>query len=762
MPEKIGKYEVRLQLGRGGMGVVYEGFDPVIGRRVAIKTLRTENIESEDLPEFLARFKREAQSAGRLSHPHIVTIHEYGEQDGMPYIVMEYIQGRDLSQDLKRGIRFPLDAVVRMMTQLLGALGHAHEAGVVHRDIKPQNIILLDDGSLKVVDFGIARIEESEAFTKTGAMIGTPAYMSPEQVLGQHVTAKSDIFSAGTVLYQLLTGDRPFSGDEWSIKQKVLKQDPMPPSDLNPTLGAPWDAVILRAMAKKPEARYDTARQFLEAIRTAAEAEQRAAEEDRRKRIEAEEHANREAAARSREEARRRERAEYKTSQKQAEAARAEAERAAVERAKREATDRTVAPPVPPASTAKPRTPAFAAIAAIVVLAAGGYLFTRSSIDGEAARAEAARIAAESKLKEEAEKRALAEALAREESEKRSKLEADAKAQTEQAARARAEEEAKKAAEEKSRALALKKEEEDRRKAEALAKKDAEAKAFAAAETQRIVALKAQREAEDRERSELARKADELEKSAAKAALDRKLEKPIPDRAAAEKALPKKESPMEGTPDKGAPLIAKRDGAVSNPAARASKPGWPSHGDRWVYAVRDRDRRGAIPDLTVEIREVTANSIIESLSGGGLSPLTQTHRAGMKLTGIAPGLVIFSPYVGAFQEVKVGDRWSDIDYQNLPMPTDQDARFKLPTLSARVVANENVSVRAGAFQARKILAELRVGRHTFEFTYWYSDAVKRFVKYQARPWHGSWAEPIMEMELVSYSVAIAAGGAVQK
>jgi len=215
--DKIGKYEIRRTIGRGGMGIVYEGFDPAIGRKVAIKTLRTETIDPEDLPEFLERFRREAQSAGRLSHPHIVTIHEYGEQDGMPYLVMEYINGRDLSADLKRGIRYSLDEVVRVMTQLLGALAHAHENGVVHRDIKPQNILLLDDGSLKVVDFGIARIEESESFTKTGLSIGTPAYMSPEQVLGQHVTAKSDIFSVGTLFYQLLTGDRPFTGDDYSI-----------------------------------------------------------------------------------------------------------------------------------------------------------------------------------------------------------------------------------------------------------------------------------------------------------------------------------------------------------------------------------------------------------------------------------------------------------------------------------------------------------------------------------------------------------------
>lgn len=183
MLEKIGKYEIRLQIGRGAMGTVYEGFDPVIGRRVAIKTLRTEMFEARQLPDVLARFKREAQSAGRLSHPHIVTIHDYGEHEGAAYIVMEYLNGNELGHELNRGVRFPLEDTVRIMTQLLGALAHAHDNMVVHRDLKPANMFLLEDGSLKVVDFGIAHVEASD-LTDTGAMLGTPAYMSPEQCLG--------------------------------------------------------------------------------------------------------------------------------------------------------------------------------------------------------------------------------------------------------------------------------------------------------------------------------------------------------------------------------------------------------------------------------------------------------------------------------------------------------------------------------------------------------------------------------------------------
>jgi formylglycine-generating enzyme required for sulfatase activity len=517
--EKIGKYEIRLPLGRGGMGVVYEGFDPAIGRRVAIKTLRTENIDPDDLPEFLARFKREAQSAGRLSHPHIVTIYEYGEQDGMPYIVMEYIAGRDLSVDLKRGVRFDVDDVVRMMTQLLGALGHAHEHNVVHRDIKPQNILLLEDGSLKVVDFGIARLEDGDSFTKTGLAVGTPAYMSPEQVMGMKVTAKSDLFSCGTLLYQLLTGDRPFAGDEYSVKQKILKQEPLRPSELNPLLMPPWDMVVARAMAKKPEARYDSARQMLEAIRTAHEAERREAEALRRKRIEAEEHARRAAAERSADEARKREegaRREIETREREeAESlARLKAEAAAAAEVKRrsELEDVTRRQPEKRGVGAG----LWVAGAVILALVAGMALYFRQGAEEKAVTADAARVAAETLAKEEAAKRATAEALAREESEQRVKLEGEAKRQAELMEKARAEEQARVAAEEKAKAMVLKKEEDDKRKAELAAKRDAEVKARAEAE------VAAKREAEEKAKAEEVAKLEAARKVAeAKAAARR-------------------------------------------------------------------------------------------------------------------------------------------------------------------------------------------------------------------------------------------------
>jgi tRNA A-37 threonylcarbamoyl transferase component Bud32 len=267
---RVGKYELRHQIGRGAMGVVYEAFDTVIERRVALKMLRTDVYAPEQLTDMRARFKREAHSAGRLSHPSIVTIYDYGEHEGAPYIAMDLMTGEELARSLESGARLALPAVVRVMEQLLGALSYAHEAGVVHRDIKPSNIFVLRDGSIKVVDFGLARIEASN-LTETGTLLGTPAYMSPEQFLGLPVDARSDIFSTGVILYQMLTGDRPFTGSPTTIMQKVLRQDPVQPSVLNPTLSESWDDLIKRALAKKPDDRIQTARQFAEFVRLAFE-----------------------------------------------------------------------------------------------------------------------------------------------------------------------------------------------------------------------------------------------------------------------------------------------------------------------------------------------------------------------------------------------------------------------------------------------------------------------------------------------------------
>ena len=263
---KIGKYELRRQLGRGAMGVVYEAFDTVIERAVALKLLRTDVFSAEQLPDVRARFKREAHSAGKLSHPNIVTIFDYGEHDGAPFIVMDLMSGQELTRRLEAGARLPIAEAVKIIGDLLSALAYAHERGVVHRDIKPSNLFLLRDGTIKVVDFGVARIESSE-LTETGAILGTPAYMSPEQFLGLPVDGRSDLFSVGVILYHLLTGDRPFSGSPTTIMQKVLRQEPIEPTALNPTLVPDWDTVIKRALAKKPEQRFQSARQFADALR---------------------------------------------------------------------------------------------------------------------------------------------------------------------------------------------------------------------------------------------------------------------------------------------------------------------------------------------------------------------------------------------------------------------------------------------------------------------------------------------------------------
>lgn len=278
IPQQIGKYQVRRELGRGAMGIVYEAFDTAIEREVAIKVLNAEPVAGTSTDELRSRFRREAQAAGRLSHPHIVAIYDYGDgfvhndgKAGSPYIVMEMVRGRTLKDLLDRGVRPPLADVVRWMGQLLGALHHAHERGVVHRDIKPANVMLLDSGELKVADFGIARLDASD-LTSTGAMLGTVSYMSPEQLLGQPVDRRTDIYACGVLLYLLLTGELPFLGTTASVMQRVLNQDALPPSKLNRTLTSAWDPVLLRALAKQPAARHATAADFARAVENAASA----------------------------------------------------------------------------------------------------------------------------------------------------------------------------------------------------------------------------------------------------------------------------------------------------------------------------------------------------------------------------------------------------------------------------------------------------------------------------------------------------------
>src|SRR6266446_3815779 len=262
----IGKYEIRREIGRGAMGVVYEGYDPSIKRIVALKTIRSEQLTGEDPAAVIARFRREAQAAGRLNHPNIVSIYDFGEDSGVWYIAMEFVQGRELKECFESNERFKMADIVRIMSQILNALDYSHRQGVIHRDVKPANIIVLADGSVKVADFGIAHIETSN-MTQVGTTLGTPAYMSPEQIMGLPVDGRSDLFSAGVILYQFLTGERPFSGSAATTMQKVLKEDPLPPSSLNVQAPLEMDAIVRKALAKRPEDRFQIASEFAAAIR---------------------------------------------------------------------------------------------------------------------------------------------------------------------------------------------------------------------------------------------------------------------------------------------------------------------------------------------------------------------------------------------------------------------------------------------------------------------------------------------------------------
>jgi serine/threonine-protein kinase len=274
LPAKLGKYEIRREVGRGGMGVVYEGYDPLIHRRVALKTLISELFTGPQADTYLTRLQREAQAAGRLSHPNIVAVYDYGEEAlpnpehagaRMAFIAMEFVEGRELSSYLGAAERFPEAQITRIMSELLDALEYSHKHGVVHRDIKPSNIILLADGTVKVADFGIARIESS-TLTQVGTVMGSPSYMSPEQFLAQTVDGRSDLYSAGVVFYELLTGEVPFTGSFSNIMHRVLNEEPSPPSVLNVHLPKSIDAILRRAMAKRPAERYQTAAEFKHAI----------------------------------------------------------------------------------------------------------------------------------------------------------------------------------------------------------------------------------------------------------------------------------------------------------------------------------------------------------------------------------------------------------------------------------------------------------------------------------------------------------------
>ena len=276
LPQKFGRYRVVKELGRGAMGIVYVAEDTELARRVAIKTIALTGADPErDRHE--ARFRQEARAAGGVSHPAIVTIYDVGREGDVAFIAMELVEGRELRQLIAEGAITPSHAV-EIAALIADGLAYAHDHGVIHRDIKPGNIMVLADGRVKLMDFGIARLQQPTVKTQTGVMLGSPQYMSPEQVAGDEVDGRADVFSLGVVLYEMLTGTKPFDAPDLSqVLFWVVNMPAKPPSERRPGLPAVLDYIIARALKKKPAERYASAAELAADLRR-CEAEVRAAE----------------------------------------------------------------------------------------------------------------------------------------------------------------------------------------------------------------------------------------------------------------------------------------------------------------------------------------------------------------------------------------------------------------------------------------------------------------------------------------------------
>ena len=268
--EILGRYKILRVIGRGAMGVVYEAIDPEIDRVVAIKTINL-TLSPEEMVKYEARFKQEIKAAGRLNHPNIVTIYDVGKKDNFAYMAMEFINGCELKDLLKSGTALPVDVALDIIAQAAEGLAFAHSREIIHRDVKPANIMLLENEEgvvAKITDFGIARMPASALKTMTGMVMGSPRYMSPEQVIGGKVSARSDVFALGVVMYEALTGKAPFEAESISsIMYQTVHAVERPASNLNPLLDPELDAIIAMALAKSPEDRFETMKAFSRKLR---------------------------------------------------------------------------------------------------------------------------------------------------------------------------------------------------------------------------------------------------------------------------------------------------------------------------------------------------------------------------------------------------------------------------------------------------------------------------------------------------------------
>jgi len=276
-PQRLGRYRIVSEIGRGAMGVVYRGEDSMLGRAVAVKTVLM-TFAAEDHEGYLARFRQEARAMGALNHPAIISVYDYGNEGDIAYMAMELLEGRELREVLSQS-RLPLARALDIAALVAEGLAFAHARGVVHRDIKPGNIMVLEDGRAKIMDFGIARVRASDVKTQTGMLMGSPKYMSPEQILGEPADHRSDIFSLGVVLHEMLAGAPPFAGEDIpQLMYQVCNGRSGPPSRLNPEVPEMLDLVVAKALEKAPQDRYQDAGELAADLRRCAEALPRAGE----------------------------------------------------------------------------------------------------------------------------------------------------------------------------------------------------------------------------------------------------------------------------------------------------------------------------------------------------------------------------------------------------------------------------------------------------------------------------------------------------